>query len=87
MSGYLNKKDKKNAYKSSPSGLLFYEYNKTRKENKKMAKETYDFDFVYTADDGRQILIPNQSVPDEKKQSELLKAYAKEIADATGNNT
>ena len=23
MSGYLNKKDKKNAYKSSPSGLLF----------------------------------------------------------------
>ena len=51
-----------------------------------MAKETYDFDFVYTADDGRQILIPNQSVPDEKKRTELLKAYAKEIADATGNN-
>ena len=45
-----------------------------------MAKETYDFDFVYTTDDGRQILIPNQSVSDEKKRTELLKAYAKEIA-------
>ena len=51
-----------------------------------MAKETYDFDFVYTTDDGRQILIPNQSISDEKKRTELLKAYAKEIADATGNN-
>lgn len=51
-----------------------------------MAKDTYDFDFVYTADNGRQILIPNQSVSDEKKEAERLKAYAKEIAAATGNN-
>lgn len=44
-----------------------------------MAKETYDFDFVYTADDGRQILIPNQSVSDEKKRTDCLRLMQKRL--------
>lgn len=50
-----------------------------------MAKETYDVDFVMTAG-GEQVLINKQSPLDKEKEAAKLKAYAKDIADATGKN-
>ena len=50
-----------------------------------MAKETYPVDFVMTVG-GKKVLIKNQSPLDKEKEAAKLKAYAKEIADATGKD-
>jgi hypothetical protein len=50
-----------------------------------MGKDTYDFDLVYTADDGTKILLQNQPKREKEKEAAKLKAYAEAIADATGN--
>ena len=50
-----------------------------------MAKETYPVDFVMTVG-GEKVLIKSQSPLDKEKEAAKLKAYAKEIADATGKD-